>query len=143
MFSRREFSIILLFASVVLARPGDDSDVGPDFTLDGEVVSSVESRFSFPDDDEAPQVVDVALEHGDFYQGDIKLLAEQREILDRLAVDKTSLSSRTGILNEDYRWPKDSSGNVKVPYEFAKSSKYCEPLRMILFSAFNQFLTQP
>jgi hypothetical protein len=130
MFSRREIFILLLIASLTCARPGDNSDVGPDFTLDGEVVASVESRFSFPDDD--VEVEDVKLEDGNFFQGDIKLLAEQKEILDRLAVDKNSFPTRTGILNEEYRWPKDNEGYVNIPYEFAPGSKYCKMSRILI-----------
>lgn len=119
-----KFLICLLIASLVGARPTDDGD---DYILDEEIVPLVESRSSF-DYDEI-EVEDVGLEHGTLFQGDIHLLDDQKEILMRNYTDSGPLSTRTGIISEDYRWPKNNYGYVVVPFEFARSSRYCETIK--------------
>lgn len=61
--------------------------------------------------------------YGKFYQGDIVLSDEQKQFLNATNVDE--FSSRTGRISLYYRWPKNSLGNVIVPY-VVKSSDYCK-----------------
>jgi hypothetical protein len=69
------------------------------------------------------------LEFGDKFQGDIILTPEQEE-----QFDKNSKSSRTGLRNARYRWPKNSAGQVVVPYTIQGSSGYCKK-RLRIFPA--------
>lgn len=66
-------------------------------------------------DEEAQQ----KLENGQFYQGDIVLMEDQLEILKALE-DDSQFGSRTGILSEYYRWPKNRYGTVVVPFVISK-----------------------
>lgn len=72
---------------------------------------------------EAPKseelVINPQLENGKFFQGDMILQPDQMEFLKSNVTDKESLASRTGVLHETYRWPKDKSGHVIVAYEIA------------------------
>lgn len=126
MFLRVKVLCFLLVLSIIEARPADDSD----YTLDEAVVplAMVESRFDFDDEDE-DDIEDAALEQGKYFQGDIMLYDDQKEILDKLASDNSSLGTRTGIISEEYRWPKDRFGLVRVPFEFWRNSRYCETLK--------------
>ncbi|XP_070501173.1 low choriolytic enzyme-like [Chironomus tepperi] len=78
--------------------------------------------------DEKP---DPSLLYGDLYQGDIDLTEEQKEFLEATA--NGSIDLRVGISNPFYRWPKDSSGNVIVPYKF--SNKYRTNERYLILGA--------
>jgi hypothetical protein len=62
-----------------------------------------------------------ALEFGDKFQGDIVLTPEQEELINEAENSKTS---RTGLLSARYRWPKNSAGQVIVPYTFQASSGF-------------------
>lgn len=64
------------------------------------------------------------LENGEYFQGDIKLEVEQKEALERNETDDGILASRTGLLIESMRWPKNTKGEVTVPYTISKD--YCE-----------------
>lgn len=64
------------------------------------------------------------LENGEYFQGDIKLEAEQKEALERNDTSDGTLGSRTGLLFESMRWPKNQKGEVIVPYTISKD--YCE-----------------
>ena len=68
-------------------------------------------------DEEAQQ----KLENGQFYQGDIVLLEDQLDLL-KAPEDDSEFGTRTGILSEYYRWPKNGFGKVMVPYML--SNKY-------------------
>lgn len=54
------------------------------------------------------------LESGSLFQGDIHLLEDQRDTLLTNSTDD-GISSRTGLLLESMRWPKND-GLVSVPY---------------------------
>lgn len=56
------------------------------------------------------------LELGKFYQGDMKLEPEQLAALLRNETEQTQVESRTGLLSENYRWPKNMEGKVVVPF---------------------------
>lgn len=64
-------------------------------------------------------VVKPALENGKFFQGDMILQPDQMEFLRSNVTDKESLVTRTGLLHETYRWPKNKAGRVAVAYEIA------------------------
>jgi len=66
-------------------------------------------------DEEAQQ----KLENGQFYQGDIVLMEDQLETL-KAPEDDSQFGSRTGILSEYYRWPKNRYGTVIVPFVISK-----------------------
>jgi hypothetical protein len=59
------------------------------------------------------------LEFGDEFQGDIVLSPEQEQIL-----NGNSKGSRTGLLNKSNKWPKNSAGQVVVPYTFQAASGF-------------------
>jgi hypothetical protein len=63
------------------------------------------------------------LENGNFFQGDIVLQPDQQEILEMVLKDE-DFPTRTGIISEEYRWPKNRNGKVVIPFEI--SEDYCE-----------------
>jgi hypothetical protein len=67
-------------------------------------------------------------EYGSFYQGDIRLLPEQRDIIE----DKSPIGERTGIIHPFYRWPKNSDGMVIVPYVFDYVAQFCKEFKNCL-----------
>lgn len=109
------FLVCLLTANIA-AKPIDQTP----FTLEDEnqLLPSIESRFTFEDDE--VDVFKQASESGKFFQGDIKLIKEQRDYL----LDNNSLPTRTGWIDESYRWPKDNSGHVIVPYYINPTAQY-------------------
>lgn len=123
--------VILAVSAMALAKPAgdqiifrdeDDTD-DPPFTLEeeNEVFIPAKTRL----DGEENEVVAQRLEHGKFFQGDIKLVQDQMEYL--LANDSdSSVPTRTGWIDEFYRWPKDDRGNVIMPYVIATDSGYSE-----------------
>lgn len=71
------------------------------------------------------EIVEQRLENGKFFQGDIVLVQDQKEYL--LANESgSSVPTRTGWIDEFYRWPKDSNGYVILPYYVAPKSEYSE-----------------
>lgn len=73
------------------------------------------------------EIVEQHLEHGNFFQGDIVLVQDQKEYL--LANDSSEFPIRTGWVDEYYRWPKDNDGNVIMPYHIASESGYCKTVK--------------
>lgn len=71
----------------------------------------------------ADVTVKVQLESGKLFQGDIKLVQEQK---DYFLVNDGSVPPRTGWIDEHYRWPKDSKGKVIVPYYIDPASDFGE-----------------
>ena len=65
---------------------------------------------------------DSKLEHGNHFQGDIVLLDDQKQLLNK--TDGVRISTRTGLIWEGFRWPKNEFGRVVVPYEI--SGDYCK-----------------
>ncbi|CRK92010.1 CLUMA_CG005590, isoform A [Clunio marinus] len=63
-------------------------------------------------------IEDESYEYGDNFQGDIILSEELENDLKGL----NSRRQRTGLIDTRYRWPKDASGNVIVPYTFDSSA---------------------
>jgi hypothetical protein len=75
------------------------------------------------------------LEFGDKFQGDIVLTPEQEELINGEGNHK---GSRTGLSRTQFRWPKNSAGQVIVPYTFQASSGFSKksfaheiPLRIL------------
>lgn len=56
-------------------------------------------------------------EIGGYYEGDMQLSEEQMRLL--------QTNSRSGIIFEQYRWPK-SRGLVMVPFKYQNGSNYSE-----------------
>lgn len=124
---RVEVLVCLLFASCITSMPV--SEDGPEFTLEDEdhIKPSLESRFSFDGEEE---VEDVKLENGKFYQGDIVLLDDQLEYLLGNGTDDSSTPTRTGWINEYYRWPKDASGFVIFSYEVSPTATFSKLIKL-------------
>lgn len=74
--------------------------------------------------------VDPKLMNGEYFQGDIKLNEEQMKTV----LSNNSVPSRTGIIDEFYRWPKSERGFVLVPYYLHKESDFSK----LLFEKFLQ-----
>lgn len=64
-------------------------------------------------------IVNPELENGKHFQGDMILQPDQEEFFKANVSDKDILASRTGILHESYRWPKDRQGHVNVAFKVA------------------------
>lgn len=76
-----------------------------------------------------------SLEYGDKFQGDIVLTPSQEEMF-----NGTGKGSRTGLLDTRYRWPKNTAGQVIVPYTFLSSagfSKFKETTTFIIPNKLN------
>jgi hypothetical protein len=121
-----KFLICLIILCSTEAKPAGEGDAGPVYNVEDELVVSVDSRSSFDEVDD--DIKDVRLEQGSLFQGDIFLLEDQKELL--LKNDSGDfLPTRTGIISDEYRWPKDDYGFVQVPFEFSEKSDYCEFIR--------------
>lgn len=80
-----------------------------------------------PGEDEL--TVNYDLQYGKkLFQGDLKLDETQMEILLRnnSGDDTGNLKSRTGVLDDEYRWPKNSQDLVVIPYIIDTLSGYCK-----------------
>lgn len=69
------------------------------------------------------------LENGQFYQGDIILHGDQKDLVNshkNFTENPDNIPSRTGLINEQYRWPKNYEGFAVIPYEIDPASGYCE-----------------
>lgn len=75
---------------------------------------TIVSRF-----DEGPEF-SIPEEQGDAFQGDMILTEEQRKEM----FDTSIIESRTGLLADKYRWPKNSNGNPIVPY--VVDNRFCK-----------------
>jgi hypothetical protein len=76
-------------------------------------------------------------ENGEYFQGDIALTAAQERFFfsddtddyedgDGGDNEDRRVFTRTGIIDTKYRWPKNSTGFVNVPYVIDANAKYCE-----------------
>lgn len=72
----------------------------------------------FDDNQEKSTNVSTNISKLERFQDDIVLSKKQKEAL------KNPVGTRTGLLDEDYRWPKNDDGYVIVP--FAISSDFCK-----------------
>lgn len=124
---------LCLIASLLLAIPIEQSEDGTssqpphaDLQIESsesnEGASKVEARFGGDDEEEAGTLEG---EQGSFFQGDIDLEPDQEEALfsndTEVSLDE---STRTGLLAQHYRWPKNSKGQVVVPYTISSNAGY-------------------
>lgn len=123
---RKMFSLLIVicvaFASEVIARPSGDSFVfrdDEDVSDDNQILPSIDDLKSIGESDE---VVKYELENGKLFQGDIKLVQDQKDYY--LAKPNGSVPTRTGWIDEYYRWPKDKEGHVIVPFYLSPQSKF-------------------
>jgi hypothetical protein len=91
----------------------------------GVIPEVLESRFSFDGETNANEKSDDSMEYGEYFQGDLELMPEQDKVF-KSKDESDILDTRTGQLNEYYRWPKNSQGYVIVPYHIYEESGYCE-----------------
>lgn len=112
--------ICMALASEVIARPGSDSFVFRDDEDggDNQILPSIDDLKSIGASDE---VVKQELENGKLFQGDIKLVQDQK---DYYLAKPGSVPPRTGWIDEHYRWPKDKQGYVILPFYLSPESKF-------------------
>lgn len=99
----------------------DDDDTGVNVLKiedDNELLPSTQAK-SIGSESES---VDPQLMNGEYFQGDIKLNDGQMKAV----LSNNSVPSRTGIIDEFYRWPKSERGFVLVPYYLHKESDFSE-----------------
>ncbi|XP_070494003.1 hatching enzyme 1.2-like [Chironomus tepperi] len=70
---------------------------------------------------------DSKFEHGNHFQGDIVLLEDQKKFLNNTDL----VGTRTGLIWEKYRWPKNRNGRVVVPYKMSNVFSYKDKLRIV------------
>ena len=119
--------IALIFALNVSAKPSNDfffpdreeseSDVSP-ARLEDQLLPWDESNVQHGSTEENEE----NFEDGEYFHGDIVLNEHQREHLLGNGIDDGS--TRTGRIDEYYRWPKNSNGTVIMPYNISLESKY-------------------
>jgi hypothetical protein len=90
-----------------------DADVEFSSMEDEVKESRLSSRFSEGDDGNIAE-----LDKAEKYQEDIILSQEQ--------IDTLFTDTRTGLIDEKYRWATDANGFVVVPYEISSDSQYSE-----------------
>jgi hypothetical protein len=125
-----QVSFIFVASSLilVLSIPANDKIVfsDGDASLEDQLLTRddtvLTSRFS--EDEEFLQ----DLENGKMFQGDIILSPEQQDLLKNTPrnEEEEDVPTRTGLISEEYRWPKDARGLVYMPYEIDPSSDYCK-----------------
>lgn len=100
----------------------DDIDDVEKGQIEKEIMESeIGSRFAFPDESSLQNN-----RNDTNYQGDIILTEEQLEILN------DEIGMRTGLIDEDYRWPKSADGLVRVPYHIDQVfSKFRIPINTL------------
>lgn len=72
---------------------------------------------------------DTKLENGNYFQGDMMLTEDQRNMINTLepgpgqaeSDEDDPLGTRTGLIWAGFRWPKNSKGTVTVPYLIDKN----------------------
>lgn len=120
------FSIILIALKIqVSANNINDAIVFPDDNDEprnqrSNQIQSFKKVLSFLASD--IENVQKDLENGEFFHNDIVTEQQTNGIL----------SSRTGLLEEEYRWPKNIVGHVNVPYTVSKESKYSKIAKKFL-----------
>lgn len=68
---------------------------------------------------------DSKLEYGSHFQGDIVLQHDQKQFFNKSSENaKIQIGTRTGLIWEGYRWPKNEIGRVVLPYII--SNDFCE-----------------
>lgn len=106
----------------ILFRDDDESQSYLNLNDENQILPSKDKTRLLPDTNE---IVQKELENGEFFQGDIVLLPDQKEYLSTNLSDST-VPVRTGWLDEYYRWPKNDQGYVLLPYIISKKSGFSE-----------------
>lgn len=121
-FQLKLFFVTLFLVQSILSKPAvDDGKIV--FRDNNDVDSSEILRSDGSAEQDNSNNVASDLEAGNYFQGDIVLLPGQKEIF--LSNDTSDDDvSRTGLLLEDQRWPKNSLGRVIVPFIFPRPSDY-------------------
>ncbi|XP_070493984.1 low choriolytic enzyme-like [Chironomus tepperi] len=97
---------------------------------DSNLLKSDNTTKEFLYDEKVPAT---RLENGQFYQGDIILVQEQLDILKYPDDDDDPFGTRTGVISENYRWPKNKEGKVIVPYKIEEGTyNFVDRIRMYL-----------
>ena len=129
---------LFLFALKLNAKPFDDKIVFKDADEPQSYISLIEESQILPFDESSRliqddnEMVQQELEQGQFFQGDIVLQPEQKEFL-KANLSDVKVPTRTGWLDEYYRWPKDINGFVVLPYDLSAKSQFCKkPLKNLL-----------
>lgn len=127
-------TILSLFVASTIARPQGDliifrDDYDDNISNRPELVPAPNNTAKFITHPEAR----ASLEYGHFFQGDMNLTPEQEQFYasnssndDEDTGESYGLLTRTGIINTKYRWPKDASGKINVPYKIDSAAGYCE-----------------
>lgn len=103
-------------------RDSDDTDEYLSLNDENQILSSAESRITSQEN----EVFDIRLESGEYFQGDIQLVQDQMEYLLANDTKGGSVPTRTGWIDEFYRWPKDSSGFPTLIYHISAKSEFCK-----------------
>ncbi len=101
----------------------NDQIIFPTDESDENEIFEPKTRISF---DEADQNFEF---DENLFQGDIKLTKNQEKIFnseDYEEEDGASVSTRTGLMLERYRWKKNKNGKVLVPYKIREDSGFGE-----------------
>lgn len=97
----------------------DDKDMN---TNEGILKSDDSSEAAGVEAREIDVTLQAESEMGQHFQGDIILTKEEKQAM--LSNDSDPFASRTGLLDEERRWPKDSAGHVNVYYTIDSKSGY-------------------
>lgn len=121
--------VLILLHDGIKAKPVDDAIFFPDdvpetfvgLNDENQILRSKDESRLIADDIEVKK----GLENGRLYQGDIVLQPAQKEELNAIK-NGDLLPTRTGVLDEEYRWPKDDRGNVILTYNIDANAKFCK-----------------
>jgi hypothetical protein len=127
------FVLVEIVVAVPLPVEGDGTVFRKNKTLKTANKTAIFTRFSGDTDTEDPQRYEYE-EDPDLFQGDIVLDQEQQDLFFSSADPyDEEVIERTGILLEKMRWPKNTQGQVIMPYvfvagDYSKKSYFCVDL---------------
>lgn len=113
------FTLVTICAQIAVSKPVID-----DGTILFRDENELDSNEILTADGEAlhPESVNIKLESGQFFQGDIVLIPDQEDLLSLNSTGSDDdLQSRTGILLENQRWPKNEAGFVIMPFTISST----------------------
>lgn len=126
---RKTFTIFCL-VNLAFAVPANKDDR---ITFQDDDIGGFENRIFKSDNKDnfrldLSERVQKELENGGFYQGDIILHEDQRDLLmsHKNFDENDHIPTRTGLINEQYRWPKNALGFAVMPYVIDSDSGYCK-----------------
>lgn len=129
-------AITLVLIVQINAKPPNDRIIFRDQDEPEDVVGLADENQILPSEEgkliaDENEIVEQHLENGNFFQGDIVLVQDQKDYLLANDTGDGSLPTRTGWIDEFYRWPKDKHGNVILPYHVSSKSGYCKMLKRV------------